>query len=71
MSRTANASGSLAAPWMGGRNGPSNTKPRAGAVVCIPQPGTGAATSAVTVVPERRRSSIIAWPSSALVCWGR
>ena len=36
-----------------------------------PQPGTGAATAEVTVVPERRRSSIIAWPSSALVCWGR
>jgi hypothetical protein len=32
MSWIVNVSGSLAAPWMGGRNGPSSTKPRAGAV---------------------------------------
>src|SRR5271157_4181014 len=30
MSRTGNASGLLAAPWMAGRNGASSTKPRAG-----------------------------------------
>jgi hypothetical protein len=33
MSRTGNVSGFLAAPGMGGRSAPSNTKPHAGAVV--------------------------------------
>src|SRR5690349_6370332 len=31
MSLTGNASGSLAAPWMGGRSGPLRIKPHAGA----------------------------------------
>ena len=74
MSWTGNASGSFAVPWMGGRSGPLSTKPHAGAALVVK------ATS-----PTRdhrghprsddssrlRRSSIIAWPSCALVCWGR
>jgi hypothetical protein len=36
-----------------------------------PSSGTVAATSAVTGFPRPRRSSIIASPSSALVCWSR
>jgi hypothetical protein len=63
MSTTENASGSLAAPWMGGRNAPSNTRPPEGVA---PRPP---ATSSIRHrrdplpndgPPERRRSSLIA-----------
>src|SRR5271157_1217064 len=74
MSRTVNASGSHAALWMAGRNGPSSIKPRAGAAFV-------ANASSLTQhrrghllgndSPKLRRSSIIAVPSCALICWGR
>ena len=58
-----NANGSRATPWRGGRSGPSSTKP-APAPRFAPrphlQPAAVSATSTVTVLPRRRRSSIIA-----------
>ena len=71
-SGTGNVSGSLAAPWMAGRSGPSNTRPHAGTdpgVSRPPPPMCRRGHPRNDDASPMRRSSIIAWLREAVLAW--